>query len=157
MLKLINKINVIVEYICILLVTILFFILFVGVIARYIFNSPIIWQYELSQIFFVWLIFLGTTVAFFYRQHIVISAFVNALPQKARQLSVILVKLGIFIFNIIIVTEGFKIMQTFSTRNFRTIPVSIGWLYAPAPISFILILLYDIIRLFWKLDKVKNK
>ena len=157
MVKLINKINKIVEYICIFLMFTLFSLLTVGVIARYIFNSPIIWQYELIQVLFVWLMFLGGTVAFFDYQHITIKFFVNALPQIARNLSKNLVSLSIFIFGVIVIKEGFMLVQAFSSRNFRTVPISIGWLYAAPPVSFILILFYDIVLSFLKQDKIKNK
>ncbi len=136
---------------------ILFTLLAAGVIARYIFNSPIIWQYELSQVLFIWLMFLGATVAFFDYQHITINVFVDALPQIARNFCRILVRLSVFVFSIIVVKEGFRLVQAFSPNNFRTIAISLGWLYAAPTVSFILVLFYNVRPLFWKQNKLKNK
>ena len=155
--KLINEINKIVKNICIFLVIILFTLLTAGVLSRYIFNSPIIWENEFSLILFVWFIFLGITIAFFEHQHIVINIFIDALPQIARNFFNILVKLSIFIFSIIVVKEGFRLIQAFSLSNFRTIPISLGWLYAAPTVSFILVLFYNLVPLSWKQDKVKKQ
>ena len=38
-------------------------ILFVGIIARAVFNRPIIWSDELASILFLWLAMLGSAIA----------------------------------------------------------------------------------------------
>jgi TRAP-type C4-dicarboxylate transport system permease small subunit len=134
---------------------ILFSLLVVGVIARYIFSSPIVWQYELSQVLFVWLMFLGSSVAFYNFDHITIDAFVDILPRMARNITIFLVRLGILFISILLIVEGFKLVEAFSSKYFRTIPLSISWLYTASPISFILVLFYDIVGLLWKRGRLK--
>ena len=38
-------------------------VLFSGVVARYVFHSPLVWSDELASILFLWLSMLGAVVA----------------------------------------------------------------------------------------------
>ena len=60
-------------------------ILFVGIVARAVFNSPIIWSDELASILFLWLGMLGTAIAVQHGSHMRLSFFVSALSPRARQ------------------------------------------------------------------------
>ena len=39
-------------------------ILFVGILARYVFHRPLVWSDELASILFLWLAVLGSALAF---------------------------------------------------------------------------------------------
>jgi tripartite ATP-independent transporter DctM subunit len=60
-------------------------ILFVGIVARGVFNHPIIWSDELASILFLWLGMLGTAIAVQRGAHMRLSFFVSALSPRARQ------------------------------------------------------------------------
>src|SRR3954449_3726505 len=53
------------------------FILFAGVVSRYVFDSPIIWTDELGNFLFLWLAMLGTVVALRGDGHMRLSTLVN--------------------------------------------------------------------------------
>ncbi len=59
-------------------------ILFVGVVARYVFNAPIIWTDELASIIFLWLAMLGSAVALRHDHHMRLTFVVSRLPLRAR-------------------------------------------------------------------------
>ena len=46
------------------LVAIEIVILFVGILARYVFHRPLVWSDELASILFLWLAVLGSALAF---------------------------------------------------------------------------------------------
>ena len=52
-------------------------ILFVGIVARYVFHSPLIWSDELASALFLWLAMLGSVVALRLGGHMRMTAFVN--------------------------------------------------------------------------------
>ena len=60
-------------------------ILFVGIVARAVFNSPIIWSDELASILFLWLGMLGTAIAVQRGAHMRLSFFVSALSPRGQQ------------------------------------------------------------------------
>ena len=52
-------------------------VLLAGVIARYVFHSPLIWSDELASILFLWLVMLGLAVAFERGDHMRMTAVVS--------------------------------------------------------------------------------
>jgi len=65
-------------------------ILFVGVVARYGFRSPLIWSDELASILFLWLAMLGAAIAFRRAEHMRMTALVaRATPERRAFLDLI--------------------------------------------------------------------
>ena len=52
-------------------------VLFVGVVSRYVFRSPIVWSDELASFLFLWLAMLGSVVAFRNAGHMRMTALVS--------------------------------------------------------------------------------
>lgn len=64
-------------------------LVFGNVVLRYVFNSGWTVSEELSRIFFVWIIFLGATVAMAEHAHIGIDAVVQRLPRPVAKAALI--------------------------------------------------------------------
>ena len=52
-------------------------ILFSGVVARYVFNAPLVWSDELASILFLWLAMLGAVIALRRGEHMRMTALVG--------------------------------------------------------------------------------
>lgn len=65
-------------------------LVFGNVVLRYAFNLGITVSEELSRIFFVWLTFLGATVAVWERGHIGVDSLLRVVPEKVARLLLIL-------------------------------------------------------------------
>ena len=74
-----------VESIAALLVLAEIFVLAAGVVARYVFHSPLVWSDELASILFLWLSMLGAVVALRRGEHMRMTALVDklSLPRRA--------------------------------------------------------------------------
>ena len=59
-------------------------ILFGGVVARYVFDRPLVWSDELASILFLWLAMLGAVIAFRRDEHMRMTACVGYLPAPSR-------------------------------------------------------------------------
>ncbi len=59
-------------------------ILFSGVVARYVFDAPLVWSDELASILFLWLAMLGAVIAFRRDEHMRMTAAVGALASAPR-------------------------------------------------------------------------
>ena len=73
-----------VEFAAAALVTAEIVILFSGVVARYVFDAPLVWSDELASLLFLWLAMLGAVIAFRRDEHMRMTAAVGALPPAAR-------------------------------------------------------------------------
>ena len=54
-------------------------ILFGGVVARYVFDRPLVWSDELASILFLWLAMFGAVIAFRRDEHMRMTAVIGAL------------------------------------------------------------------------------
>src|SRR5580658_4634477 len=59
-------------------------ILFGGVVARYVYNAPLVWSDELASILFLWLAMLGAVIAFRRDEHMRMTACVGMLSAQPR-------------------------------------------------------------------------
>lgn len=50
------------------------------VVARYVFGYPFVWAEEIATYLFIWIVFLGSGLAFQRRAHIALDYFVRRLP-----------------------------------------------------------------------------
>ena len=65
-------------------------ILFVGILARYVFHRPLVWSDELASILFLWLAVLGSALAFRRAENLRMTTLVNKLaPAAQRQFAAI--------------------------------------------------------------------
>src|SRR5438876_12120716 len=61
-------------------------ILFVGILARYVFHRPLVWSDELASILFLWLAVLGSALAFRRGENLRMTTLVNKLPPAAQRM-----------------------------------------------------------------------
>lgn len=73
-------------------------LLFVNVILRYVFLSPIIWAEEISLYLLVWIVFIGASVAVRSRGHVAIDLLPRALPPEHRRQLALLVGAIVLVF-----------------------------------------------------------
>ena len=60
-------------------------ILFVGILARYVFHRPLVWSDELASILFLWLAVLGSALAFRRGENLRMTTLVNKLSPAAQR------------------------------------------------------------------------
>lgn len=73
-------------------------ILFIQVILRYVFRSPLFWSEEMSRLLFVWLTFVGASAVLRRRMHIAVDIVPLSLSEKPRRIleMILLALLGVF-------------------------------------------------------------
>jgi TRAP-type C4-dicarboxylate transport system permease small subunit len=72
----------ILETVVVLMMAAIVVIMGAQVVARYVFGHPFVWAEEISTYLFVWIVFLGSGLAFQRRAHIALDYFVRRLPSS---------------------------------------------------------------------------
>ncbi|WP_101069119.1 TRAP transporter small permease [Roseovarius salinarum] len=80
-----NVIDRIEETVIATLLGLMTLVTFANVIARYVFNSSILWALELTLFMFGWLVLLGASYAVKKRAHLGVDAIINMLSAPARR------------------------------------------------------------------------
>ncbi|MFZ7173850.1 TRAP transporter large permease subunit [[Pasteurella] aerogenes] len=134
--KFINKLE---EWLGGRLLLIIFAILVAQIVARQIFDSPIIWSEELARLLFIYAGLFGISMAIRSQQHVYIDFITNLMSERIRRAANSFVQTLIFISVVLFVHLGFK---TWADASFEMVSLGISekWLYAGLP--FISILMF---------------
>lgn len=131
-------------------ITVIFFMLIFAVMLsqiffRYVLNSPLVWTEELCRYLFIWICFLGWTIALRKKSHISIGFFIEKLPHSFQKGITLVFQVVIFLFLIQLFRQG--IAMTARSFNVPTITLffSYAYVYLAAPLSAAIMLLYSIL------------
>lgn len=146
MLKLIEKAC---DYFSIFLFVLMSVVVSIQIFARFILNVGVPWTEELSRLTFIFLVFIGSSIAV--REKTMIA--IDLLPSKFSGRKRAVFDLFIQIFDIIVVVillrGSLAMTKTASKTVLSTLEwISNAWLYIPMDISLILILLYSCLTIF---------
>ena len=73
------------DIVAMIVLVVMTIIIFGTVVLRYLFSIGFRWTDELISIFFIYLVFLGISIAYRYEDHIVVSILFNAFPPKIQK------------------------------------------------------------------------
>jgi TRAP-type C4-dicarboxylate transport system permease small subunit len=127
--------------------TLLFFLLFVNVVARTFQLAGFAWFDEIVQGLFAWMVFIGTAALWRERDHFDVSWLPEALPPRAsRILKTLLIVLSL-IFLVTMTWYGASLtMKARALTPILAMPTSL--FYVAMPISGFIMMIYSIIELF---------
>ncbi len=129
------------------------FFTFIQVVARYLFESSLVFSEELSRYLFVWTVFLGLPVVAKRGGHMAVTALSGRLKgAAARTMSVAAYLVGIA-FMATMIIQGVEMVQRTSQQLSPAMEISMSWVYLAIPIgSFFMMLqmVSDLIALLRK-------
>ena len=82
--KLCGILDMIATFVTSVLMVFLTILIGVNVISRFILNSPIAWQYEVTLVCLSWVVFIGMSITFRNDEHMRLTFVSNAMPEKFR-------------------------------------------------------------------------
>lgn len=140
--KFLNKLE---EWLGGTLLLVVFTILAIQIIARQIFQSPLIWSEELARMIFIYTALLGVSIAVRNQQHVYIDFLTNLMPDTIKKVTNTLVQIIIFICIVIFIHIGYNVWADamFPMEALRAtfgIDITQKWIYAALPLISLLIL-----------------
>ncbi|MDQ0586440.1 TRAP transporter large permease [Variovorax paradoxus] len=122
-------------------------VLLAGVLARFVFHSPLVWSDELASILFIWLAMLGAVVALRRGEHMRMTALVSMQPPSRRPLFEALALCAALAFLAMVAWPAWEYA---SEERFITTPalnISNAWRAAALPVGIGLMGLFAVLRL----------
>jgi TRAP-type C4-dicarboxylate transport system permease small subunit len=101
-----------------------------GIVSRAL-GRPFVWTDEVASYLMVWLSMLGWMVATRRGVHIRVRALFDRLPGMGKRLAEAVFLTVIAILGAIVAVQGIHLFRSNSDVQAITIPISLGWLYAP--------------------------
>ncbi len=144
------------EIFCALLLIFIAVLTIAQVIMRYVFNNPFVWSEELSIAAFVYMTFLGISVAYAQDRYLWVDAFVAALPRTAAIIVnglVLVFSAGFFILVGILMV---KVMVVTWNVGLTTAALEIprAFIYLSLPLGCVLFLI-QILKKFRRLGRTQ--
>jgi TRAP-type transport system small permease protein len=118
-----------------------------NVFARMLFGGGIPWADEASRFLFIWVAFLGASVAYFRREHISVGFLVDKLPPPLRLTVMVLQELLVLGVLAYLMYGAYVLMQV-SIRSSPLLGIALTWWFAAVPVSSVLMAMMAIYRIF---------
>lgn len=140
-----------VECVCLLLMTVLVGDVFLGVFSRYVMQATFQWYDEVARLCFVWIIFLGAAVAVRRGLHFRLHFLVNRLRPASRRLVDRITTLVVIAFAAVLVAGGVAIVPLARQQATDALEISMLWFFGALPAGGALMILFALPGL-WQAD-----
>ncbi len=115
----------------------------VQVIARWVFNSPLVWGEELSRYIFVWVVMFAVGVGVTQDAHISLTLFTDKLSKKRQFYVFLLDQIVVNAFALVLMVYGFKLTLQNLTILSSALKIPMAIPYAGIPIGVIVIFFFN--------------
>lgn len=111
------------------------------VVARNLFKLPLIWTLDLAQLLFSWLIFVGAAVAFRKGMHYTVDVLPESWTRLRAALDLVSFAAAAIVIYVLVV-HGWTLTQIRYSGTVQSLGISRAWMFAPIPLSGLLMLLF---------------
>lgn len=127
---------------------------FIQVVFRYVFNMPIPPLFEISLYSFIWVIYLGGSLATRFNQHMRFDLIYRKLPWKARHLVDIFYDILLDVIIVIIIYPTIQTIIKMYPLKASTLGISWAYLLVCFPIFLILVFIHSSTSIYYKIREM---
>jgi TRAP-type C4-dicarboxylate transport system permease small subunit len=125
----------------------IFLCVFMQVILRYVFGSPMTWSEELARYLFIWCAFLGWVIASRKNGHLAMTFLAERLPAPAQRALSAAIHLATVFFAWILGSRGWRLVTNNWDVDNVAVPLSLGAVYLIVPLASLAIAAYALAAL----------
>ena len=134
-----------VEVTIVTLFGVLTIVVFVQVVARYVFNQPPTWTEELARFCQVWIVLLASSICLRKGSHLSVDYLGPALPLRVRKALALITGCLIAIYSAVLVIWGVRLLMIGLAQTSPAMQLNMGWVYLIFPVAGGLMLLESIL------------
>lgn len=142
-----------IDWLSIVLLSGIFVLGLAQVIWRWILNNPIVWSEELIQLTYVWICYLGWTIATRKDSHIRITAVLNMLPEGAQKWMQAFCHVLVIVFSVLMIRHGIDLIGVGAKRTAVSFAMNYAVVYVMGPVCNLVIIFYELAGLIECLTK----
>lgn len=156
--KIDNALTLFEQYSIFLLLMIMTFLIFWGVVNRFILQHALQWCEELARYIGIWAALIGASLGVKRGIHIGVEAFILLLPKKVKKYVSLLTTLLSFVFCITVAYVGFeyalRLVETQQVSPAMRMPMV--WAYASVPVGCLLMALRYVLFFINELIEIRS-
>lgn len=142
-----DRINQVIEEFLWVLLAVEICTIFIQVVTRKLAIS-ILGTEELARLIFIWISFMGSTVAWKRGSHISINIADLLLPPKMVAILKRTVVLFVLAFSVLLVAKGYEVVTVARMQTSPGLHISMFWAYVVIPVTGIIMALHTLVSLF---------
>lgn len=145
-----KKLNMVLEAVLVLLMSVLVLDVLWQVISRYLLSSPSSFTDELAGFLLIWVGVLGAAYVAGRKEHLAIDILVQKSPPGRQRILLYLIHSLIFLFALsVMVTGGVILMYTRFALGVKSaaLQLPLGYVYIVLPISGFIIMFYEVLHI----------
>jgi TRAP-type C4-dicarboxylate transport system permease small subunit len=125
----------------------LFILNMLRILLRYFFGVAWLWEPDFSRLLFIWIVFIGATVLYVGKGHLVVDYFLNRLRPKTRKRMHFIINLMTLIFLAVLVLKGVEVTKVRMRIPFDTWDLPTGYAYVAVPVCGAIMIIVTLIRM----------
>ncbi|TDY22032.1 tripartite ATP-independent transporter DctM subunit [Paraburkholderia sp. BL6665CI2N2] len=118
-----------------------------GVLARYVFDKPLVWSDELSSILFIWLAVFGACIAFRRGEHMRMTSLSTRTSERTRRFLDVMAVVLPMVFLSLIVQSAYDYAAAQSFMTMPALEISGAWRAAALPVGLALMWAFGLLEL----------
>jgi len=126
---------------------VLFLLNMLRIFLRYFFGVAWLWEPDFSRLLFIWVVFIGATVLYVGKGHLVVDFFLNRMQPKTRERMHFVIDLVTVIFLVVLVLKGIEVTKVRMRIPFDTWDFPIGYAYVAVPICGAIMFIVTLVRM----------
>jgi TRAP-type transport system small permease protein len=109
---------------------------------RYVLDNPLSWIEQVSNMIFIWVVFVGSAVLYRQNLHIGVDMFLGMLNERHRAIWKWVIELGNLLFIVVLFVCSLKLTIDVLPNTAGALDISPAYYYASAPVSCAMMMLY---------------
>lgn len=151
-----NGLNRLAELICVPTAIGFIVILLVQIFIRFVIMGSIAWSLEVIQLCFLWSVFMGVSIAWKNRSHIMFHFVIDRLPSGLRQVVLLSGHVTALVFFIYMVVYGLGETVRLWPSIFEVLHISEAWAQLPVPLSGLFMGVHTLDRILEDIQPVEK-
>ena len=115
---------------------------------RYVMNAPIAWIEQVSNMLFIWIVFVGSAVLYRQKLHIAVDMFYEMLPLGLKTVAFWIIEVLNLVFISILFFYSLKLSIDVIPNTTGALDISPAWYYFSAPVACAMMMLYFVEKIF---------
>jgi TRAP-type C4-dicarboxylate transport system permease small subunit len=126
---------------------ILFLLNMLRIVLRYFLGVAWLWEPDFSRLLFIWIVFIGATVLYVGKGHLMVDYFLNRMGSNARERMHFIIDGVTAIFLVILVINGIEVTRVRMGIPFDTWDLPTGYAYVAVPICGAVMMVVTLLRM----------
>ena len=125
----------------------LFLLNILRIFLRYFLGVAWLWEPDFSRLLFIWIVFIGATVLYVGKGHLVADYFLTRMQLKTRERRHFMIDLMTAIFLAVLVLKGIEVTKVRMRIPFDTWDLPTGYAYMAVPICGAIMIIVALVRM----------